>query len=984
MKENYGRANVKALKKLGKILKTVNEKEAVYFAMSDSELQAQTQLLRARYNDGAGETLEELLPDAYAVCREAARRTLGQRHFDVQVMGGIALHQGRICQMATGEGKTLTETLPAYLNALSGKGVHIVTVNEYLAKRDMEWMGQVFKFLGLTVGVTLSQQPFEEKKAAYECDITYGTNSEFGFDYLRDNMATSRSQRVQRGLNFVIVDEVDSILIDEARTPLIISGRGDKPGEEYARAKNFVMRLQKSTNVNVEGNMEGADDRFSRFAGKSDSDEEPNGDYVVDEKSNSVRLTARGIKKAELFYKVENLSSPENTEINHYINNALRAQALMNRGVDYIVERGRVVIVDNFTGRKMEGRRFSNGLHQAIEAKENVTIQPEDKTVATITLQNYFRLYRKMSGMTGTAKTEEKEFNTIYNLDVVVIPTNKPVQRKDYEDQFFRTAEGKYRAIVNKIKECHENGQPVLVGTTSVEKSIALARRLKDSGVNDRQVVTLLNAKSDEEKEALAIAKAGMPGAITIATNMAGRGTDILLGGGDPLPLAREEFRQLMKQRYRRTEKDAAAVEQKVKFALKSAMPDGDSGDEFTEECRRIYREIYNRYAEEFKQNRQKVLDAGGLFVIGTERHEARRIDDQLRGRAGRQGDPGASMFFVSAEDDMIRVFGDTIQRAMAFLKFDENTPIEMRIITRGVAMAQKRIEDMHFTARKNVLQYDDVNNQQRKVIYKERDRILDTEDIHGDILAMVPDYARYALAEACNSNENVAEWDLENVNKVLRGFFVCKPDEDLVTNEDLVSARHVCDKLTAYLTEFFNERLAEAGEGGARYYHQLERDVLLHTLDRLWMDHIDALDDLRKGVGLQAIGQHEPLSVYKKEAYDMFDAFNEQIKVQALRRLMHYRVTPQAEQKEDINSEKKLNGPCPCGSGKKYKNCCHTKDLEKQRQEANITDENGVNVNSGDADQPLTKQEIYALKRQQRKSQKELQKISDVKKKRR
>ncbi len=971
MKENYGRANAKSLKKLGKITALVNAREAVYSAMTDEQLRSQTQVLRERYADGRGETLDALLPDAYAVCREAARRTLGQRHFDVQVMGGIALHQGRICQMATGEGKTLTETLPAYLNALTGNGVHIVTVNEYLAKRDMEWMGQVFGFLGLTVGVTLSEQDFEEKKHAYMCDITYGTNSEFGFDYLRDNMASSRERQVQRGLNFVIIDEVDSILIDEARTPLIISGRGDKPGTEYKRANDFVIRLQKSTNVDAEGNLEGEGDRFARI-GKQDSDEKPNGDYVVDEKSNSVRLTERGVKKAELFYKLDNLSAPENTEVNHYINNALRAHALMNKGVDYIIEGGKVVIVDNFTGRKMEGRRFSNGLHQAIEAKENVTIQPEDKTVATITLQNYFRLYHKMSGMTGTAKTEEKEFNTIYNVDVVVIPTNRPVIRIDYEDQIYKTTEGKIRAIIAKIKECHEHGQPVLVGTTSVEKSIALSRRLKDAGIGSKDVVTLLNAKSDEEKEALAIAKAGMPGSITIATNMAGRGTDILLGGGDPVPLAKTEFRRLFRQRYRQTERDSAIAEQKTNDALALALSDAD--DAFANECRAIYTEMYEKYAEEFRQNRQKVLDAGGLFVIGTERHEARRIDNQLRGRAGRQGDPGCSMFFVSAEDDMIRVFGgEMVQRVMNFVRWDEDTPMEMRMLSRLVENAQKRIEGMHFSARKNVLQYDDVNNQQRKVIYKERDRILDNANIHADILAMVPDYARYALAEACDSNENVADWDLEKVNKVLSGFFIKEEGDDkpFVTEQDLVSARHVCDMLTEYLTNFFNKVVEEAGEG-AGYYYQLERELLLHTMDRLWIDHIDALDELRQGVGLQAIGQHDPLAVYKKEAYDMFDTLNEQIKVQALRMLMRYRVKPQAVQEaQDINAEKKMNGPCPCGSGKKYKNCCYPKDAAAGKADP-----------EPDADRPLTKQEEYALKRQQRKSDKELQKIAGIKNK--
>ena len=938
MKENYGRANAKALKKLSKTVNLVNQCEAKYAAMSDAELRGQTQILRDRLNGGA--TLDELLPDAYAVCREAAHRTLGQRHFDVQVMGGIALHQGRICQMATGEGKTLTETLPAYLNALTGKGVHIVTVNEYLAKRDMEWMGQVFGFLGLTVGVTLSGQEFKEKLAAYACDITYGTNSEFGFDYLRDNMAVSRDERVQRGLNFVIIDEVDSILIDEARTPLIISGRGEKPGPMYDKAHDFVLTLKSSTNVDMEGQVK--DEYFCSECGKStlsdrqpdscshcgapaekltlrepiyyediadslhnrgDEDEEqsrkrtpiPNGDYILDEKDRTVRLTELGVLKAQRRFDVDNLSSPENTELNHYINNALHAQFVMNKGVDYIVENRKVIIVDNFTGRKMIGRRFSNGLHQAIEAKEHVTIQPEDKTVATITLQNYFRLYRKMSGMTGTAKTEEKEFNAIYNVDVVVIPTNKPVKRVDHEDQFYSTREGKLRAIVAKIMECHAKGQPVLVGTTSVEKSIELGARLKKSGVASKDLVTLLNARSKEEQEAIAIAKAGMPGAITIATNMAGRGTDILLGGGDPHPLARKQFINELKENAQKNKNKHVKQEFKdkngqivseIQLALAMATdPDYNSADALHYRAR--YNQIYEQYAKTFREGRQKVLDAGGLFVIGTERHDARRIDNQLRGRSGRQGDPGESMFFISAEDDMMRVrANDLLQRAMAFVKFDEDVPIQSRMITKAVEIAQKRIEGLHFSARKNVLQYDDVNNQQRKVIYKERDRIMDTEDIHADILAMVPDYARYALAEACDSNENVGDWNLDKVNDILKGFFLCKEGEQLVCADDLASARHVCNLLSERLTEFFNERLEEAGDY-AKYFYKLERDVLLRTMDKLWIDHIDALDDLRQGVGLQAIGQHDPLAVYKKEAYDMFDALNEQIKVQTLRQLI-------------------------------------------------------------------------------------------------
>ena len=946
MKQNYGRANAKAFKQLAKTVKAINALEGKYAAMSDAELQGQTQIFKDRYANGA--TLDELLPDAYAVCREAAKRTLGQRHFDVQLMGGIALHQGRICQMATGEGKTLTETLPAYLNGLTGNGVHIVTVNEYLAKRDMEWMGQVFKFLGLTVGVTLSRQPFEEKHSAYACDITYGTNSEFGFDYLRDNMATTREARVQRGLSFVIIDEVDSILIDEARTPLIISGRGEKPGSLYLKVDSFVKQLKPSTNVDLDGQVKdeykckvcgkvtlsdrppfkcgncGASEEnlvlqkgvyyedIAESLGRLDDDEDerknrktliPNGDYVLDEKNRTVRLADLGVIKAQKRFEVENLSSPENTELNHFINNALQANFVMKKDVDYIKERGQIVIVDNFTGRKMYGRRFNNGLHQAIEAKEGVTIQPEDKTVATITLQNYFRLYRKMSGMTGTAKTEEKEFTTIYNVDVVVIPTNKPVKRIDHEDRFYATREGKLHAIVDKIIECHSKGQPVLVGTTSVEKSVELGERLKKSGIAASELVTLLNAQSKEEQEAVAVAKAGMPGAITIATNMAGRGTDILLGGGDPHPLARMQFIKELKENARKNQNKRVKQDFKdkngqpigeIELAYQMATDtDYDSPEALHYRAR--YNQIYEQYAKIFREGRQKVLQAGGLFVIGTERHDARRIDDQLRGRSGRQGDPGESMFFLSAEDDMIRVFGgDLLQRAMAFLKVDEDAPIQSRLISKMVENAQKRIEGMHFSSRKNILQYDDVNNQQRKIIYKERDRIIDNEDIHSDILAMVPDYARYALAQACDSNENVGDWNLEKVNNVLDGFFIHDEKETLVHNEDLASARHVCDLLSKRLTDYFNERLREAGDG-AKYYCLLERDILLRTMDRLWMDHIDALDDLRQGVGLQAIGQHDPLSVYKKEAYDMFDTLNEQIKVQTLRRLMTFAVKPQA-----------------------------------------------------------------------------------------
>ena len=928
MKENYGRANARAVKQLRKIANLVNGKEAVYQAMSDAELKQQTQLLRDRY--AAGETLDELLPDAFAVCREAGKRVLNQRHFDVQVMGGIALHQGRICQMATGEGKTLTETLPAYLNALTGKGVHIVTVNEYLATRDMEWMGKIFRFLGLTVGVTLNKQSAKEKRQAYACDITYGTNNEFGFDYLRDNMATSRASRVQRELNFVIIDEVDSILIDEARTPLIISGPSGKSSETYVTANTFVCTLKNSTNVDQEGKTE-------------DRDIEPNGDYVVDQKQKSVRLTDKGIAKAEKFFKLKNFSSPDNTELNHYINNALRAHAIMHRDDDYIVEKGQVVIVDSFTGRKMEGRRFSQGLHQAIEAKEHVTIKEENKTLATITFQNYFRLYKKLSGMTGTAKTEEQEFNTIYNIDVVVIPTNLPMIRNDYPDVVYVNRQGKLKAIVEEIVKRHKNGQPILVGTITVEKSEELSKLLKQAGVKHQ----VLNAKF-HRREAEIVAQAGRLGAVTIATNMAGRGTDILLGGNP-------EF--LAKQAMAKDGYDDEQIEASTSFV---------TGDLEIERLQQVFKNYVADFKRETDAEKQKVVQAGGLCVIGTERHDSRRIDNQLRGRSGRQGDPGCSVFYISAEDDMVRIFGgDMLQRVMMFMRVDEDTPIESKMMTKVIESAQKRIEGLHFSSRKNVLQYDDVNNQQRKVIYKERDRILDNEDVHSDILEMVDDYARYALAEACDSDEVIEHWNWDKVNKTLANYFAY--EQPFFNEEEPNNARYVCDVLAERCRQYLDERANEQVDGNVVPFREAERFVLLRTLDKLWMDHIDALDDLRKGVGLQAIGQHDPLIVYKKEAYDMFETLNEQIKVQTIRMLtfakivhtLRVNVTPD----EPINTEKKLNGPCPCGSGKKYKNCCYAKDLAKEQAA-----QSGGAV-TGEQQRPLTKQEEYALKRQQRKA---------------
>ena len=929
MKENYGRANARQVKKLRKIAKLVSDREPIYQVMSDTELREQTQVLRGRYDNG--ETLDELLPDAFAVCREAGKRVLNQRHFDVQVMGGIALHQGRICQMATGEGKTLTETLPAYLNALTGKGVHIVTVNEYLATRDMEWMGKIFRFLGLTVGVTLNKQSAKEKRQAYACDITYGTNNEFGFDYLRDNMATSRASRVQRELNFAIIDEVDSILIDEARTPLIISGPSGKSSDMYVTANSFVCTLKNSTNVDEEG--------------KTEDDVEPDGDYIVDQKHKTVRLSDKGVTKAERFFKLDNLSSPENTELNHYINNALKAHAIMHRDDDYIVEKGQILIVDSFTGRKMEGRRFSAGLHQAIEAKERVTIKEENKTLATITFQNYFRLYHKLSGMTGTAKTEEQEFNTIYNIDVVVIPTNLPMIRDDRPDVIYLNRQGKLKAIVEEIVKRNRAGQPVLVGTITVEKSEELSKMLKLAGVKHQ----VLNAKLHRQ-EAQIVAQAGRLGAVTIATNMAGRGTDILLGGNP-------EF--LAKQAMAREGYDDEQIEASTSFV---------TGDHEIEQLQQVFKKYVEQFKAETDGEKKKVVEAGGLCVIGTERHDSRRIDNQLRGRAGRQGDPGCSMFFISADDDMVRVFGkDMLQRAMLFMNVDENTPIESKMLSRVIETAQKRIEGLHFSSRKNVLQYDDVNNQQRKVIYKERDRILDNNDVHSDILAMVEDYARYALAESCDSNENVDEWNLDKVNKKLAEYFVF--EQPILTEDNVISARQVCDMLTERAKDYFNGRVSEDAEGSVVPFREAERFVLLRTLDNLWMDHIDALDDLRQGVGLQAIGQHDPILVYKKEAYDMFESLNEQIKVQTLRMLTFARIVHTLKVStapdEPINAEKKLNGPCPCGSGKKYKNCCYPKDLAKQQAEQSNTEQ------QSQVDRPLTKQEEYALKRQQRKENK-------------
>ncbi len=721
-----------------------------------------------------------------------------------------------------------------------------------------------------------------------------------------------------------------SILIDEARTPLIISGPSGKSSEIYNTANRFACTLIGSTNTDEEGKTEG--------------DEEPNGDYVVDRKQKQVRLTDRGIVKAERFFKLDNLSAPENAELNSYINNALRAHAIMRRDDDYIVEKGEVVIVDSFTGRKMEGRRFNGGLHQAIEAKEHVTIKEENKTLATITFQNYFRLYHKLSGMTGTAKTEEQEFNTIYNIDVVAIPTNLPMIREDRHDVVYSTRQGKLKAIVKEIKQRNASGQPVLVGTVTVEKSEELSRLLTAENIKHN----VLNAKF-HKREAEIVAQAGRYGAVTIATNMAGRGTDILLGGNP-------EF--LAKQEMKRLGYDEEQIDLSTSFV---------KGDDETERLRQVYRELVAKYKEQTDEEKQRVIKTGGLCVIGTERHDSRRIDDQLRGRAGRQGDPGMSVFYISTEDDMMRIFGgDMMQRIMAFARMDDDTPIELRLMSKTIESAQKRIEGLHFSSRKHVLQYDDVNNRQRKVIYKERNRILDNDDVHSDILQMTDEYARLALADACDSQVDVSKWNLDKVNANLAKYFAF--EQPILEAEDVTSAREVCDYLAERCREYLNERLEEDEGGNVVPFREAERFVLLRTMDNLWMDHLDALDDLRQGVGLQAIGQHDPLVVYKKEAFDMFEKLNENIKVQTIRMLTFAKIV-QALRSDSpkqgvINAEKKLNGPCPCGSGKKYKNCCYAKDAAK-----NQSDEQGDGAQN--ENRPLTKQEEYALKRQQRKENK-------------
>ena len=903
----FGTNMAKEIKRIDPIVRKIEALEEEYKGLTDAQLQAKTAEFKERYQKG--ETLDDLLPEAFATCREAADRVLGLRPYRVQLIGGVILHQGRIAEMKTGEGKTLVATLPAYLNALAGEGVHIVTVNDYLAKRDSEWMGKVYRFLGLTVGLVIHDIQPKDRKASYAADITYGTNNEFGFDYLRDNMAIYATEMVQRGHAFAIVDEVDSILIDEARTPLIISGQGDKSTQLYTVVDAFVAKLKGQRVASVDT--------------KEEEDPDLDADYVVDEKARTVTLTARGIAKAEQQFQVANLADPENTTLSHHINQAIRARGLMRRDIDYVVKDGEVIIVDEFTGRLMYGRRYSEGLHQAIEAKEGVTVARESKTLATITFQNYFRLYGKLSGMTGTAMTEEEEFGTIYSLDIVEIPTNKPVQRVDHPDVVYKTEAGKFRAIVNQIEECHKKGQPVLVGTISIEKSEELSAMLKKRGIKHN----VLNAKF-HEKEAEIVAQAGKLGAVTVATNMAGRGTDIMLGGNAEY-LAKAELRK-------------AGLSDEL---IAESTGYADTDNEEILNARKMFAEAEAKYKDEIKAEADQVRAAGGLFILGTERHESRRIDNQLRGRAGRQGDPGESRFYLSLEDDIMRLFGsERVMGMMEKLGVDEDTPIDAKILSNAIENAQKQVESRNFQTRKTVLEYDDVMNTQRKVIYEQRRKVLDGENLKESVQAML---STVISTEVQAHMGELKHMDAENWREVcaqFRGLFL-RPDEFKFTDEELqqYDAQALTDLLQERASDIYARKEAELGEPLMR---ELERVMMLRVVDEYWMDNIDAMQELRQGIGLRAYGQNDPVVAYKKEGYEMFESMIAAIQAETIRRIFLARVQVGATtvkrervakvtgesagsdgtvKKQPVKKGQKVgrNDPCPCGSGKKYKKCC-------------------------------------------------------------
>ncbi|MEA4923609.1 MAG: preprotein translocase subunit SecA [Eubacteriaceae bacterium] len=914
MEKIFGDLNVKEVKKISKIVDKIEAYDETMQGLSDKELKAKTPYFKEKL--AAGETLDDILPEAFAVCREAAWRSLGMKPFRVQLIGGVALHQGRISEMKTGEGKTLVATLPVYLNALEGKGVHVITVNDYLAKRDAEWMGKCYTFLGLTIGCVIHGIDEEERKAAYNADITYGTNNEYGFDYLRDNMVIYKEDMMQRELNYAIVDEVDSILIDEARTPLIISGQGDESTELYSTADRFAKGLK-----DVE-------------------------DYKIEEKDKQISLTEVGVKKCETFFKIDNFSDPEHMEINHHVMQALKARFIMSRDVDYIVKDGEVVIVDEFTGRLMFGRRYSDGLHQAIEAKEHVHVNSESKTLATITLQNYFRMYQKLAGMTGTAKTEESEFRDIYNMDVVVVPTNKEIIREDYQDAIFATEKGKYKAIVDRVINAHEQGTPVLVGTISVEKSEIIADLLRKRGIKHFNV---LNAKF-HEKEAAIIAEAGREGAITIATNMAGRGTDIILGGNPEF----EARKDMAKDGY---------DEETIAYAA-TVIP---TDDQKILDARKYFKELHDKYKKEREDEQQRVIDAGGLCIIGTERHESRRIDNQLRGRSGRQGDPGSTQFCISLEDDLMRLFGgERMKGIVDRLGVEEDEAIESGMITKSIENAQKKVEGRNFSIRKYVLQYDNVMNKQREIIYAERRKVLFGEDLKEYILHMADELIEAIVGPIVVESKYPEEWDYETLNKKLKG--ICDRFEGISYTEDEMhdlNEEWLHEDIRDIFKKLYDDKEAEIGTERMR---ELERMILIRVVDNKWMDHIDAMDQLKEGIGLRGLGGQDPAGAYAEEGFNMFEEMINSIKEETV--MFCYNVTVQTHterkqvighgegRKDEYSDDEAMmmaegapdeqdiperenkpetvrrdhpkigrNDPCPCGSGKKYKHCCG-KDL--------------------------------------------------------
>lgn len=901
----FGSYSKRELAKIEPIKNKVLALDEEYSAMSEETLKGQTKIFKERIANG--ETVDDILPEALATVREAAWRVLGKKPYPVQIIGAIVLTQGRIAEMKTGEGKTLVACCAAYLNALPGNGVHVVTVNDYLAKYQSEEMGKVFRYLGLTIGCILHELNNDQRREAYSCDITYGTNNEFGFDYLRDNMVIYMKEKVQRGHAFAIVDEVDSILIDEARTPLIISGRGDKSTDLYVKADKFAKSLKAYTVVEM-------DDKVDQ------EEASENSDYIIDEKAKTATITRQGVKKAEKYFGVVNLFDADNSTLLHHINQALKANGCMKNDIDYVVKDDQVIIVDEFTGRLMMGRRFNDGLHQAIEAKEGVTVAHESKTLASITFQNYFRLYNKLSGMTGTAITEQEEFKEIYHLDVVEIPTNRPVLRKDHSDVIFKTENGKFKAAIRQIKECHEKGQPVLVGTISIEKSEKLSSMLKREGIKHN----VLNAKQ-HEKEAEIVAQAGQYGAVTIATNMAGRGTDIILGGNAEF-LAKAD----MKKR---------GMEEEV---ISEAVSYADTDDETVLEARKVYRELYAKYDAEVKEKAEKVKDAGGLFILGTERHESRRIDNQLRGRSGRQGDVGESRFFLSLEDDLMRLFGgDRITVMMDTLKVEEDMPIEAKMLTRIIESSQKKVEGRNFAIRKNVLNYDDVMSAQREIIYGQREKVLSGEDIHEYTLKMISDMISDTVDQYLIDDNIHDDWNLAGLRDRFMGLFTVSDDFRYTTEElEAVTKDQIKEKLTARALDFYKGREEKLGPDVLR---ELERVILLKVVDIKWMAHIDDMDELRKGIVLRSYGQKNPVIEYRFEGFEMFDAMVESIREETIRLLFTIQVNngqaPQRERVADpmptggddsVKSSPRKNGkkigrndPCPCGSGKKYKNCC-------------------------------------------------------------